>query len=160
MVAKSGDGAARTLAATNRKAQHLYSFERTLEAGLILLGSEVKSVRAGGASIAEAHVSFDGGEAWLVNAHIASYKQATRFNHEERRARKLLLNRREIHRLAGGVARRGMTVVPLALYFNDRGKLKLEIALARGKKLHDRRETEKKRDWERQKARIERQFTR
>jgi SsrA-binding protein len=148
------DAAARKLIADNRKARFNYELGETLEAGIGLTGSEVKSLRQGKANIAESYVSPEGGEMWLINAHIPEYKQAGPFNHEPRRPRKLLLHKREIGRLIGAVQREGMTIVPLRLYFNPRGIAKIEIALARGKKLYDKRETEKKRDWERQKARL------
>ena len=154
MSAKRDGEAARRILAENRRARRDYSFGETLEAGLILLGSEVKSLRSGRANIAEAYVSFSGADAHLVNAHIPSYGNAAHFAHEERRNRKLLLSRREINRFAAGVDRKGMTVVPLRMYFNSRGLAKIEIALAVGKKTHDRRETQKRRDWQRQKERL------
>ena len=143
--------------ADNRRARDNYQIEETFEAGIMLQGSEVKSLRAGKANIAEAYASEEDGEIYLLNSNIPTYKQAGRFNHEPRRQRKLLLHKREIDKLLGAVQREGMTIVPLKLYFNDRGIAKLELAIARGKKLHDKRETEKKRDWQRQKARIMRE---
>lgn len=140
--------------AVNRRARRDYEIQETVEAGLALMGTEVKSLREGRANIAEAYASEEGGEMWLINAHIPEYPPANRFNHPPRRMRKLLLHKREIDKLAGAVNRGGMTIVPLKLYFNERGIAKLEIGLARGKKLHDKRETEKKRDWQRQKARL------
>ena len=140
--------------ADNRKARFNYEIGETFEAGIVLTGSEVKSLRAGKATIAEAYADARGGEIWLINANIPEYLQAHRFNHAPKRARKLLLHQRQINRLAGAVEREGMTIVPLKLYFNDKGRAKLEIALARGKKLHDKRETEKKRDWNREKGRL------
>lgn len=147
----------RRIIAFNRKARHNYEILETVEAGLALVGSEVKSLRDGKANIAESYASPKDGELFLLNATIPIYAQAGRFNHEDRRARKLLLHKRELGRLIGAVRREGMTLVPLRLYFNDRGIAKLELALARGKKLHDKRETEKRRSWEREKARLMRE---
>jgi len=147
----------RQVVADNRKARHNYEIEETFEAGLALLGSEVKSLRSGKANIAEAYASEKDGELSLLNSYIAEYAQAGRRNHEPRRPRKLLMHRREIDRLIGAVQRQGMTLVPLRLYFNDRGIAKLLLGLGRGKKVHDKRETERKRDWERQKARLMRE---
>jgi SsrA-binding protein len=135
--------------ATNRKARHLYHFADTLEAGLVLMGSEIKSIRAGRVSLQEGFVVFQDGEAWLVNVHIAQYDPASMQNHEPRRRRKLLLHRREIDRLRGRTQEKGYTVVPTKLYLKD-GRAKIEIALARGKKLHDKRQTIAKRDAKRQ----------
>jgi len=143
--------------AENRKARRNYDVEETFEAGIALVGSEVKSLRSGKANIAEAYATGDDGEIYLINANIPEYAQAARNNHEPRRRRKLLLHKREIDRLIGAVQRQGMTIVPLRLYFNDRGIAKLRIGLARGRKIHDKREVEKKRDWERQKARLMRE---
>ena len=140
--------------AENRRARYNYAIEDTFEAGLVLQGSEDKSLRNGKANIAESYASYEDGELWLINAHIPEYVEANRFNHEPRRRRKLLLSRREIDRLSQSVARDGMTLVPLRLYFNERGRVKLELALAKGKKVHDKRETEKKRDWNREKGRL------
>mgnify|MGYP001297523288 CR=1 FL=1 len=140
--------------AENRKARFNYAIEDTLEAGIALTGTEVKSMRTGKATIAESYADARGGEIWLVNANIPEYLQANRFNHEPRRPRKLLLHRKEINRLTGAVERQGMTLIPLKLYFNERGRAKLQLALAKGKKLHDKRDTEKKRDWEREKGRL------
>ena len=143
------------VAADNRRARYDFEIGDTYEAGLMLTGTEVKSLRTGKATIAESYVAVDKqGEVFLINANIPEYLQANRFNHEPKRARKLLLNAREIAKLAQGVEREGMTIVPLKLYFNDRGRAKIEIALGRGKKLHDKRETEKKRDWNREKSRL------
>ena len=144
----------RTVVAQNRKARHNYFIEETFEAGLALTGTEVKSLRGGRSTIAESYVTEQGGEAWLVNANIPEYLQGGRFNHPPKRARKLLLHRRQIDKLAGAVEREGMTLVPLKLYFNEKGRAKIELALARGKKLHDKRETEKKRSWERERGRL------
>jgi len=144
--------------AENRKARHNYAIEETIEAGLRLLGSEVKSLRAGRANIAESYASAEGDEIFLINSNIAELSHAGHFNnHEPRRHRKLLLHRREIDRLIGAIQREGMTLVPLRLYFNERGIAKLLVGLAKGKKLHDKRETAKERDWQRQKARLMRE---
>src|SRR5690349_16956889 len=140
--------------AHNRKARFNYEIGETFEAGIALTGTEVKSLRQGKATIAESYADSRDGEIWLVNANIPEYLQAGRFNHAPKRPRKLLLHRRQIDKLAGGVEREGMTIVPLKLYFNERGRAKVELALARGKKLHDKRETEKKRSWEREKGRL------
>ncbi len=143
--------------ADNRKARYNYQIGETFEAGMVLTGSEVKSMRAGKASIAEAYAAARDGELWLYNSNVPEYKQAGRFNHLPKRPRKLLLHRRQINKLIGAVEREGMTLVPLKLYFNDKGRVKIEIALARGKKLHDKRETERKRSWERERGRLMRQ---
>ena len=143
--------------AENRKARFNYAIEDTLEAGIALTGTEVKSLRQGKATIAESYADSRGGEIWLVNANIPEYLQGGRFNHAPKRLRKLLLHRRQISKLIGAVEREGMTLVPLKLYFNDKGRAKVELALARGKKLHDKRETLKKRSWEREKGRLMRQ---
>jgi SsrA-binding protein len=145
------------LIADNRKARFNYAIGETFEAGIALTGSEVKSMRAGKASIGESYAAARDGELWLVNANISEYKQAGRFNHAPKRPRKLLLHKRQINKLMGAIEREGMTVVPLRIYFNDRGRAKVEIALAKGKKLHDKRETEKKRDWARERGRLLRQ---
>ncbi|WP_420410050.1 SsrA-binding protein SmpB [Hoeflea sp.] len=144
----------RNIVAENRKARFNYEITDTLEAGLVLTGTEVKSLRQGKANIAESYANEEGGEMWLINSHVPEYLQANRFNHEPRRRRKILLKAREISRLAQAVQRDGMTLVPLKVYFNDKGLAKLELALARGKKLHDKRETQKQRDWNRQKTRL------
>ena len=140
--------------AENRKARFNYEIGEVVEAGIALTGTEVKSLRSGKATIAESYADARGGEIWLVNANISEYLQGGRFNHAPKRLRKLLLHRRQINKLTGAVEREGMTIVPLRLYFNDRGRAKIEIALARGKKLHDKRETEKKRSWERERGRL------
>jgi len=140
--------------ADNRKARFNYQIGETFEAGLALTGTEVKSLRGGKATIAEAYADSRGGEIWLVNANIPEYLQGGRFNHAPKRVRKLLLHRRQINKLMGAVEREGMTLVPLKLYFNEKGRAKLELALARGKKLHDKRETEKRRSWERERGRL------
>jgi SsrA-binding protein len=145
----------RKIAADNRRARYDYEIGETFEAGLMLTGTEVKSLRTGKATITESYASVDrAGEVFLVNANIPEYLQANRFNHEPKRPRKLLLKAREIARLAQGTERQGMTIVPLRIYFNDKGRAKIEIALARGKKLHDKRETERARDWSREKGRL------
>ena len=152
-MAKS-DVAANRVAAQNRKARHNYQIEDSLEAGLVLLGSEVKALREGRANIAESYAKPENGEIWLINAHIPEYRQAGQFNHEPRRPRKLLLKKREASKLIGATDRDGMTLIPLKLYFNARGIAKLEIGLGKGKHYYDKRETQKKRDWNRQKARL------
>lgn len=144
----------RKVIAENRKARHAYEIQDVFEAGIVLTGSEVKSLRQGKANIAESYASEEGGELYIINAYVPGYAEANRFNHEERRPRKLLMHKREIAKLIGGVRRDGMTLVPLKLYFNDRGIAKMELALARGRKLHDKRQVEKTRDWDRQKARL------
>jgi SsrA-binding protein len=140
--------------ADNRKARFNYAIGETFEAGIVLTGSEVKSLRAGKATIAESYADARAGEIWLLNANIPEYLQAGRFNHAPKRPRKLLLHKRQIGKLAGAVEREGMTIVPLKLYFNDKGRAKIELAVARGKKLHDKRETERKRTWERERGRL------
>ena len=140
--------------ADNRRARFNYEIGDTFEAGIALTGTEVKSLRNGRANIAESYAVAGGGEIWLVNANIPEYLQASRFNHAPKRPRKLLLHKRQIHKLAVAVDREGMTIVPLRLFFNDRGRAKVDIALGRGKKLHDKRETEKKRSWERERGRL------
>ncbi len=142
------------LVAENRAARRNYAVEDTLEAGLVLQGSEVKSLRQGRANIAESYASVEEGELWLINSDIPIYTAANRFNHEPKRKRKLLVKERERMRLAQAVERQGRTIVPLKLYFNERGIAKLLIGIATGRKSHDKREVEAKRDWQRQKARI------
>ena len=143
------------IAADNRRARYHYEIGETFEAGLMLAGTEVKALRTGKATIAESYASLDrAGEVYLINATIPEYLQGNRFNHEPKRHRKLLLHAREIAKLAQGVEREGMTIVPLKIYFNEQGRAKVEIALARGKQLHDKRETEKQRDWNREKSRL------
>ena len=153
MAPKKKPGSGKVLS-ENRKARYNFSIEETFEAGLVLLGTEVKSLRTGKANIAESYVSYEDDALWLVNCHIPEYAMGNRNNHEPRRRRKLLMSARQIARLAQSVARDGMTIVPLKLYFNERGMAKLEIALAKGKKVHDKRETERKRDWKREKSRL------
>jgi SsrA-binding protein len=145
------------LVAENRKARFNYEIEEKLEAGIALKGSEVKSLRAGKANIAESYATEQRGELYLINAHIAEYAGAARDGHAPTRPRKLLLHAREVARLIGAVHREGMTLVPLRLYFNARGIAKVQLGLAKGKKLHDKRDTMKKRDWERQKGRLMRE---
>lgn len=153
-MSKQKNKPARKLLAENRKARYNYDILDTLEAGLVLQGTEVKSLRANHANISESYASFEHGELWLINSYIPEYTEGNRFNHEPRRLRKLLVSRKEMARLFNAVSRDGMTIIPLRLYFNARGRAKLEIAVARGKKTHDKRETEKKRDWGREKARL------
>ena len=141
-------------AALNRRARHDYLIEDKLEAGLVLHGTEVKSLRQGGASIAEAYADVQSGELFLVNANIPEYKASARFNHQPRRPRKLLLHRKQMNRLLGAVKREGVTIVPLALYFNERGRAKVELGLATGKRKSDKRQAERDRDWQRNKARL------
>jgi len=155
MVKKSDPN--RKLIAENRRARFDYLIEDTMEAGIQLLGTEVKSLRGGRANIAESYASTEGGELWLINATIPEYPPAGQFNHEPRRKRKLLVRGRELKKLMGAVEREGRTLAPLKLYFNDRGIAKLEIALAKGKKAHDKREASKDRDWKRQQARLMRE---
>lgn len=140
--------------AENRRARFDFEILETFEAGIVLEGTEVKSLRTGKANIAESYASNEGGEIFLINSYIPEYTQAGRFNHDTRRARKLLLHAREVKRLLGAIQRDGLTLVPLRLYFNDRGIAKLQLALGRGKKVHDKRQTQKDRDWSRQKARL------
>ena len=144
-------------AALNRRARHDYLIEDTLEAGLVLHGTEVKVLRQGGASIAEAYAGEAGGELFLVNANIPEYKAASHFGHEPKRPRKLLLHRKEMSRLLGAIRREGVTLVPLAIYFNDRGRAKVELGLARGKRKADKRQAERDRDWQRTRARLMRE---
>ena len=154
MAPKGSKGGRLNIVAENRKARFNYEILDTLEAGLVLTGTEVKSLREGKANIAESYASDEDGEMWLINSYLPEYLQGNRFNHEPRRRRKLLLGKREIHRLRSAVNRDGMTLIPLKLYFNERGLAKLLIGLATGRKSHDKREVEAKRDWQRQKARI------
>ena len=144
----------RVVVAQNRKARHNYFIEETFEAGLVLTGTEVKSLRGGRSSIGESYVTEDGGEAWLVNADIPEYAAGNRNNHARKRARKLLLHRGQINKLIGAIQREGRTVVPLQVYFNEDGRAKIEIALAKGKQAHDKRQSIKDRDWQRQRARL------
>ena len=140
--------------AENRRARFDYFIEETFEAGIALSGTEVKSLRFGEGSIAESYAEIRDGQCWLVNANIPEFSHGNRFNHEPKRPRKLLLHQREIEKLFGAVERKGMTLVPLSVYFNSRGRAKVELALAKGKQTHDKRATIKDRDWKRDKARI------
>ena len=156
MAAKKDDG--RRIVAENRQARYEFFLTDDVEAGLMLTGTEVKSLRKGQANIAESYASIEEGGLWLVNSYIPEYPGAGRFfQHEPRRKRRLLLHKKEIHKISIALARQGMTLIPLELYFNERGMAKLKLALAQGKKLHDKRETSKKRDWNREKARLMRE---
>ncbi|HWD58642.1 MAG TPA: SsrA-binding protein SmpB [Stellaceae bacterium] len=146
--------AADRYAAQNRRARHDYLIEDTLEAGLVLQGSEVKVLRQGQASISEAYADAQAGELFLVNANIPEYTAATHFSHQPRRPRKLLLHRKEMNKLLGAIRREGVTIVPLSIYFNERGRAKVELGLAKGKKMADKRQADKDRSWQRDKARI------
>jgi SsrA-binding protein len=152
MAKKKDDGI--KLIADNRKARYSYAIEDSLEAGIVLTGSEVKSLRNGKATIAESYAHAKDGEIFLVNAYIPEYTQASRFNHEPKRSRKLLVHKREVAKLAQATQREGMTLVPLKMYFNQKGVAKLQLGIAKGKKTHDKRESEKQRDWQRDKARL------
>ncbi|MFZ4122321.1 MAG: SsrA-binding protein SmpB [Caulobacterales bacterium] len=142
------------LIADNRRARFDYFIEETLEAGIVLSGTEVKALRAGRATISESYASPEKGELYLINAYIPEYNPASQFNHEPRRPRKLLVHKRQLNKLFGAVEREGRTLVPLKLYFNDRGRAKLEIALAKGKKIHDKRAASKDRDWKKEQGRL------
>ena len=155
MVEKSDPNS--KLIAENRRARFDYHIESDIEAGIMLFGSEVKSLRQGGSNIAESYASVEGGELWLINGYIAPYLQAKTWGHDERRRRKLLVSRKELGRLWTAVGREGMTIVPMKMYFNERGIVKLKIGVAKGKKQADKRETSAKRDWDRQKARLMKQ---
>jgi SsrA-binding protein len=151
-MAKAPDD--RKVVADNRKARHNYEINEVFEAGIVLMGSEVKALRTGKATIAESYASNEGGEIWLINANIPEYTQANRENHEPKRRRKLLLKKREMAKMTIAIQREGMTLIPLQVYFNLRGMAKMTIALAKGRKLHDKRENEKKKDWDREKGRL------
>ncbi|ARC90403.1 SsrA-binding protein SmpB [Rhodovulum sp. MB263] len=140
--------------AENRRARYDYAIEDDLECGIVLQGSEVKSLRENGANIAESYASVEDGELWLVNGYVPPFEQARTWGHEERRKRKLLVSRKDLARLWSDTQRKGFTLVPLVLYFNHKGLVKLKIGIAKGKKTQDKRETEAKRDWQRQKARL------
>lgn len=142
------------VAADNRKARFNYEIVETVEAGIALTGTEVKSLRGGKATIGEAYAGPSGEEIFLFNAYIPEYLQANRFNHETRRPRRLLLHKRQINKLIGATQREGFTVIPLKIYFNDQGRAKVELGLGRGKKLHDKRATERDRTWSRDRARV------
>ena len=153
-MAKKDENPNYKVIAENRRARYDYAIDTDLEVGIILEGSEVKSLRQGGSNIAESYAEVDGAELWLVNSYIAPYEQAKMFRHEERRRRKLLASRKELSDLWNATQRKGMTLVPLVMYFNHRGLVKLKIGVAKGKKNVDKRATEAKRDWQRQKARL------
>lgn len=140
--------------AMNRRARFEFFIEDVFEAGIALAGTEVKALRQGEGSIAEAYAEVKDGQIWLVNANIPEFTHGNRFNHEPKRPRKLLLHERQIDKMGSAVSRQGMTLVPLSIYFNDKGRAKVELAIGKGKKLHDKRETEKTRDWKRDAARI------
>ncbi|WP_422002842.1 SsrA-binding protein SmpB [Roseovarius mucosus] len=153
-MAKAKENPNYKVIAENRRARYDYAIEDDLECGMILGGSEVKSLRVNSANIAESYAMVENGELWLVNSYIAPYEQAKTFGHDEKRRRKLLVSKKELSRLWSETQRKGMTLVPLVLYFNHRGMAKLKIGIAKGKKNHDKRETEAKRDWARQKQRL------
>ena len=153
-MAKPKDNPNYKVVAENRRARYDYAIEDDVECGMILEGSEVKSLRENSANIAESYAEVDEGELWLVNSYIAPYVQAKTFGHEERRRRKLLVSRKQLARLWNETQRKGMTLVPLVLYFNHKGLAKLKIGIAKGKKAHDKRETQARRDWSRQKQRL------
>jgi SsrA-binding protein len=138
----------------NRRGRHDYEILQDFEAGIELVGSEVKSLRGGRLNLAEAYAAMKGNELYLLNANISEYREANRFNHDPKRPRKLLLHRKEIDRLSVGILREGLTIIPLKMFFNKRGRAKVDIALARGRKLHDKRDAIKDRDWSREKARL------
>lgn len=142
------------IVAENRRARFDYFVEDRFETGIVLVGTEVKALRQGQGSIAESYAAVEDEEVWLINSHIPEYSHGNRMNHEPRRRRKLLLKGREIAKLHGAVTRQGLTLVPLSIYFTSRGRAKVELALARGKKVHDKRETIKERDWKREQARL------
>ena len=145
------------IVAENRRARFDYFIDEVFEAGIVLTGTEVKSLRFGEGSIAESYAEVKDGEVWLINSNVPEFSHGNRFNHEPKRPRKLLLKEREIAKMHGAVAREGMTLVPLSIYFNGRGRAKVELALAKGKKAHDKRETIKERDWKREQSRLLRQ---
>ncbi|MEM9277680.1 MAG: SsrA-binding protein SmpB [Pseudomonadota bacterium] len=157
MASKKKDSTNGKLIADNRKARHNFEFLETFEAGLQLTGTEVKSLRNSQANIAESYATEEEGEIWLINSYIPEYLEGNRNNHNPRRRRKLLLHKKEMSKLMGGVQREGLTIVPSRLYFNQRGIAKLQIALAKGRKAHDKREVAKRRDWDREKARLMRE---
>ena len=140
--------------AENRRARFDYAVEQVFEAGIALQGTEVKSLRFGEGTIAESYAEVAGGEVWLINANIPEFSHGNRFNHEPKRPRKLLLHEREINKIFGAVARQGMTLVPLMIYFNSKGRAKIELALAKGKQNHDKRDSVKEQDWKREQGRI------
>ncbi|MCU0820330.1 MAG: SsrA-binding protein SmpB [Beijerinckiaceae bacterium] len=142
------------IAADNRKARYNFEIVDAIEAGLVLTGTEVKALRGGKATIAESYATIENGELMLINSYIPEYLQANRFNHEPKRPRKLLASKKQIARFAQAIEREGMTLIPLKVYFNEKGRAKIEVAIARGKKLHDKRESEKERDWKREQGRL------
>jgi len=142
------------IVAENRRARYEYTIDEVFEAGIVLTGTEVKSLRFGEGTIAESYAEVKDNELWLINSNIPEFSHGNRFNHEPRRPRKLLLKQREIAKLGGAITRQGMTLVPLSIYFNERGRAKVELALAKGKKLHDKREAEKAKDWKREQGRL------
>src|SRR3954468_2689710 len=142
------------IVAENRRAKFDYAIDTVYEAGIALTGTEVKSLRAGQGSIAESYAEVKDGQVWLINSNLPEFSHGNRFNHEPKRARKLLLHEREIKRMHKGLSREGMTLIPMSVYFNSRGRAKVELALAKGKKLHDKRETMKDRDWKRDQQRL------
>ncbi|MCA3629104.1 MAG: SsrA-binding protein SmpB [Methylobacterium sp.] len=148
------DNARFRIAADNRKARYHFEIVDAIEAGLVLTGTEVKALRGGKATIAESYATIENGELMLVNSYIPEYLQANRFNHEPKRPRKLLASKKQIARFAQAIEREGMTLIPLKVYFNEKGRAKIEVAIARGKKLHDKRESEKERDWKREQGRL------
>jgi SsrA-binding protein len=154
MAKKKDKDVAGKIAADNRKARHNYFIEDTVEAGIMLTGTEIKSLRGGHATIGESYAQSKDGEIFLINAYIPEYTEGNRFNHEPRRIRKLLLHKRQIAKLSQAIEREGMTLIPLKVYFNEKGRAKVELGLAKGKKLHDKRDTEKARDWAREKGRL------
>lgn len=154
MAKKKDKDAAGKVVADNRKARHNYFIDEVFEAGIQLVGTEVKSLRGGHSTIGESYAQSKGGEIFLINAYIPEYTEGNRFNHEPRRPRKLLLHKRQIAKLSIAIEREGMTLIPLKILFNAKGRAKIEIGLARGKKLHDKRDTEKQRDWAREKGRL------
>lgn len=153
-MASKSDNKNYKVIAENRRARYDYAIEDDIECGIILMGSEVKSLRIGQSNIAESYASVEDGELWLTNSYIAPYEPAKTWGHEPRRRRKLLVKNKELAKLWNATRREGMTIVPLVMYFNDRGLVKLKIAIGKGKKNHDKRESEAKRDWSRQKQRL------
>ncbi|MBF9048145.1 SsrA-binding protein SmpB [Rhodobacterales bacterium LSUCC0031] len=153
-MAKGNDNKNYKVIAENRRARFDYAIEEDLEVGIVLQGSEVKSLRQGAANIAESYAAVEEGELWLVNCYIAPYAQAKTWGHEERRRRKMLASKRELSRMWNATQRQGMTLVPIVMYFNDKGFVKLKLGIAKGKKLADKRETSAERDWNRQKQRL------
>ena len=153
-MAKDSDNKNYKVIAENRRARFDYAIEDDIEVGIVLQGSEVKSLRVNASNIAESYAAVENGELWLVNSYIAPYAQAKTWGHEERRRRKLLASKRELSRMWSATQREGMTLVPIVMYFNHKGYVKLKIGIAKGKKLADKRETDAKRDWQRQKARL------